>query len=1565
MSLLRTFRRTVGAGVLAGAMVATTQAVLAVAPASAATALAVSTTADVSVSSGACGNHAITTPPSPLSLREAVCLANNIGGAVTINLPAGHYDIGSNGELQLGSASGQNVTIVGAGPASTIIDANGASRVLDLDFNITGGVSTSITGVTIENGHDSTYGGAGIIGGSNLATTADQLTLDHVVLTGNQANGAAPTATNNPGGAVQFFGGSLTITDSVIDHNTAGSSDGSGVAYLANGKADGESLSITRTTFSDNTYTNSAASAFAPAGGALSVGALATNDFTVTDSTFSDNTATASAPNTAVGAGIWLQSGTLSVTGTAFTGNVAGGSGTPAGGAIYASSGTLNAHVDLFSGNTAGAGSAVAAASGAIATATDDWWGCNDLPGAASGCDTTSGPVVAAPRLALTGTATPSVVTGPNATATLTASLRTDSAGTTLPGSSFHAFEGLPVSFSDPPDSATVTTTPGDHTVALSSGQATIDYHSNSVTGDSQSDATFEAGVVTIPLVVQQAPAITSAASASTVADQDKTFTITTTGYPAPAITATGALPSGVTFRDGGNGTATISGTPALGTAGDYPITLTASNGVLPAAIQSFTLTVYQAPAFTSGSTAEFRLGTDDTFAISTSGAPAVSSISESGALPPGLSFVDDGANARITGKPTGSVGGSYPVTLTATNGVDPDAQQDLVVQVDAAPSVTSQPHDQTVAPGSPVTFTAAASGYPAPRVQWQRSTDDGTSFSDITGATTTSYTFTASAGDDRNQYRAVFSNDTGEDTTTAALLRVGTAPGFTSASRATFVAGQADSVDVTTSGVPGATITESGADFPDWLTLTTNTTTGTATLSGTPPAHGGGTYTFTLAASNGFDPAASQTFVLEVDQAAAITSADHATFTTQQSDSLAVTTTAGFPTATTLTESGTLPSGVTFVDGGDGSATLSGTPAPGTGGTYPITITADNGGRAPATTQAFTLTVDASPAFTSADHVTFTVDSSKTFSITTGGYPQATLTETGALPADVTFTPDGSGGATLSGTPVSGTAGSYTLTITADNGLRQVTQQLTLTVVRKQQSITDESPVPAAPVVGGQYDLVASADSGLPVTFTLAPSAGAPACSLSGTTVLFIAAGHCEVDYDQAGNGVYEPAPTVKDSFDVAAIATTTTLVSSMPAAVYGEPTVLTATVSAGADAPDGTIQFAVDGDAFGAPVTVSEGQAHSAALTDADGDPLAPGTHPVSATFVPAAPSRYAGSVGSTSQVVSQAATTTALSVTPHSLRAVVAAVAPGAGTPGGTVRFSVSGVSVGEATLSGGVATLSYTVPSGQTSAVAAVYSGDADFTTSSDSLARTDPTITATLSSPHAATRYGWYRSPVTVTFHCTAPGAALTAPCPAPVTLSRDGGGQSLSRTVQAADGGTATVTVSGIDIDHTAPRLRVAGVGAAAVRRGAGRPRCVAKDSLSGVASCRIKRHTAGGRTSYRARATDRAGNVTVVKGHYRTTTVTLAGARFRHGAYDVTLGRTYTLVVTAATRPTYYDAAVYPQRPTRRDKAFRAAGHHRWALGVTMSRMGGHTYWNLGVKVGGTKRVLKVRVHR
>ena len=285
--------------------------------------------------------------------------------------------------------------------------------------------------------------------------------------------------------------------------------------------------------------------------------------------------------------------------------------------------------------------------------------------------------------------------------------------------------------------------------------------------------------------------------------------------------------------------------------------------------------------------------------------------------------------------------------------------------------------------------------------------------------------------------------------TTAITIQQPNVAPLITSANNTTFTVGTAGSFTVTTGPhFPAAETISTPGPLPGGVTFVDNGN-GTATLSGTPAAATGGIYTFTITASNGVSPDATQSFTLTVNEAPSITSANNTTFTVGTAGSFTVTTVAHFPVAETISETGALPSGVTFVDNGNGTATLSGTPAAATGGVYVITITASNG-VSPNATQSFTLTVNEAPSITSANSTTFKVGTAGTFTVTTGPhFPTAeTISETGALPSGVTFVDNGNGTATLSGTPASGTAGTYPIVITASNGvLPNATQNFTLIV--------------------------------------------------------------------------------------------------------------------------------------------------------------------------------------------------------------------------------------------------------------------------------------------------------------------------------------------------------------------------------------------------------------------------------------------------------------------------------------------------------------------------------------
>jgi hypothetical protein len=348
----------------------------------------------------------------------------------------------------------------------------------------------------------------------------------------------------------------------------------------------------------------------------------------------------------------------------------------------------------------------------------------------------------------------------------------------------------------------------------------------------------------TLTLTEHTGPAITSANSASSIVGAPFTTTVTTTGTPAAAITEAGALPSGITLVDNGNGTATLSGTAAAGTGGSYPITITATNSA-GTTTQAFTLTNAEAPSITSASTASFIAGTAGTYTVTTTGYPAAT-ITESGTLPTGLAFAAAAGGGTATISGTTSAVGTYPVTISATNSSGSTATLSLTV-------------------------TVAASA----------------------------------------------------------------APAITSTSSAYFTQGSAGAVAVTTTGSPTPTVSELGT-LPAGLTFVANAN-GTALISGTPTT--AGTTTLTISAANGVSPNATQTLSIVVGQAPSFTSATTATATTGAAFTFTVTT-SGYPAAT-IGESGALPAGLTFTDNGNGTATIAGTPT--ASGTTAVPLTAVN----------------------------------------------------------------------------------------------------------------------------------------------------------------------------------------------------------------------------------------------------------------------------------------------------------------------------------------------------------------------------------------------------------------------------------------------------------------------------------------------------------------------------------------------------------------------------------------------------------------------------------------------
>ena len=139
----------------------------------------------------------------------------------------------------------------------------------------------------------------------------------------------------------------------------------------------------------------------------------------------------------------------------------------------------------------------------------------------------------------------------------------------------------------------------------------------------------------------------------------------------------------------------------------------------------------------------------------------------------------------------------------------------------------------------------------------------------------------------------------------------------------------------------------------------------------------------------------------------------------------------------------------------------------------------------------------------------------------------------------------------------------------------------------------------------------------------------------------------------------------------------------------------------------------------------------------------------------------------------------------------------------------------------------------------------------------------PTVTG--APDRAPDMNGWYNAPVTITWtSVSAPGNPGPPTTPSPTIVSADGANQVITSGKScdpAGDCGTGTVT--GINVDTTAPSVSVTGVTSGTTYGQAPTPGCATSDALSGVAT-NAAVSVANSGTSYTATcsgATDEAGN--------------------------------------------------------------------------------------------------------
>ena len=236
-------------------------------------------------------------------------------------------------------------------------------------------------------------------------------------------------------------------------------------------------------------------------------------------------------------------------------------------------------------------------------------------------------------------------------------------------------------------------------------------------------------------------------------------------------------ISDGGVYSGSTTGTLTITGATAAMNGYQYEAVFTNSGGT--ATSSSAMLTVDFAPTVTTSPASQsVTAGSSVTFMAAASGNPAAT-----------VQWMVSTDGGQTFSNVAGATSASYSFTTAAadngkqfeavfTNSAGTATSSPATLTVDFAPTVTTNPTSQTVSAAARSPSRRLPAAIRRPRRQWKMSSDGGVTFSDIAGATSASYNFTAAASNNGEQFEAVFTNSTGSATSNPATLTVNLARG-------------------------------------------------------------------------------------------------------------------------------------------------------------------------------------------------------------------------------------------------------------------------------------------------------------------------------------------------------------------------------------------------------------------------------------------------------------------------------------------------------------------------------------------------------------------------------------------------------------------------------------------------------------------------------------------------------------------------------------------------------------------------------------------------------------------
>lgn len=299
-------------------------------------------------------------------------------------------------------------------------------------------------------------------------------------------------------------------------------------------------------------------------------------------------------------------------------------------------------------------------------------------------------------------------------TKTLTVQITPPAAPTTSASSSNIAYStspiNIPLTIGGGPNSNTITiiSNPAVGTVNTAGLTATYTASSStyapSVTFSYRVNgpcANSNTSTVTVNVAAPPAPVINSSLVASGNGGQAFNYQITATNAPT-SFNATG-LPAGLSINTA-NGV--ISGTPTV--SGNFMIPISATNGT-GTDNKTLNLTInLVAPVITSANSAPATSGAPFSFQVTASNLP--SSFNATG-LPSGLSI--NTSTGLISGTPVVAMGGSIPVTLSATN-TGGTGMQAFSINISLNPPTFTSANSAAVNSGQPINFQVTATDFPS-----------------------------------------------------------------------------------------------------------------------------------------------------------------------------------------------------------------------------------------------------------------------------------------------------------------------------------------------------------------------------------------------------------------------------------------------------------------------------------------------------------------------------------------------------------------------------------------------------------------------------------------------------------------------------------------------------------------------------------------------------------------------------------------------------------------------------------------------------------------------------------